>query len=117
MSKCQLDFNAKHPILLQWKHHAVELFLRNENKDNLHESTEHVINIVQQKVWTLGIRNALRSIRNKCVKCRKGRAQTMAPVIAHLPEECLDASRAYTNVCLDYIDPFIVKIGRKNEKR
>ena len=61
ISKSKLDFNAKHPILLHWKHHAVELFLRNEHKDNQNEGTEHVRNIVQQRIWILGIRNALRS--------------------------------------------------------
>ena len=71
IGKSHLDFNAKHPILLHWKHHAlntscVELFLRNEHKDNQHEGTEHVRNIFQQKMWILGIQNALRSIRNRC---------------------------------------------------
>ena len=73
IGKSQLDVNTKHPILLHWKHHAVELFLRNEHKDNQHEGTEHERNIVQQKMWILGIRNALRSINNKSVTCRKGR--------------------------------------------
>ena len=117
IGKSQLDFNAKHPILQHWKHHGVELFLRNEHKDNQHEGTELVRNIVQQKIWILGIRNALRSIKNKCVTCRKGRAQTIAPVMADLPEERLDASTAFTNVGVDYFGPFIVKIGRRNEKR
>ena len=62
IGKSQLEFNAKHPNLLHWKHHAIELFLRNEHKDKQHESTEHVRNIVQQ-MWKLGIRNALRSIK------------------------------------------------------
>ena len=69
IGKSQLDFNAKHPILLQGKNHAVELFLRNEHKDNQHEGTEHVKNIVQQKMWVPEIRDALRSIKNKCVTC------------------------------------------------
>ena len=47
IGKTQLDFNAKHPILLHWKQHAVALFLRNEHKDSQHEGTEHVRNIVQ----------------------------------------------------------------------
>ena len=115
--KSQLDSNAKHSILLHWKHHADEFFLRNEHKDNQHEGIEHVRNIVQQKMWILGIRNALRSIKNKCVTRRKGRAQTIAPVMADLSEERLDASTAFTNVGVDYFGPFIVKIGRRNEKR
>ena len=112
-----MDFNAKHPILLHWKHHAVELFLRNEHKNNSHEETEHVKNIVQQRFWNIGVRNALRSIKKKCITCRRGRAQTMTPLMAELPTEKFDASTAFANVGADYFGPFTVKIGRRNEKR
>ena len=112
-----MDFNAKHPILLYWKHHAVELFLRNGHKDNQHEGAEHPRNIVQTNMWILGIRNALRSIKNKSFTCRQGRAQTIAPAMADLPEERLDASTAFENVRVDYFGPFIVKIGRRKENR
>ena len=112
-----IGLRCKASNIAHWKHQAVELFLQNEHKNNQHEGTEHVRNIVQQKMWILGIRNALRSIMNKCVTCRKGRAQTIAPVMADLPEERLDASTAFTNVGVDYFGPFIVKIGRRNEKR
>ena len=37
--------------------------------------------------------------------------------MACLPEERLDASTAFTNVGVDYFGPFILKIGRRNEKR
>ena len=117
IGKSQLNFETKHPILLHWEHHVVELFLRNEHKNSHHEGTENVRNIVQQKFWILGIRNALRSIRNKCIRCRKGRTQTMTPVMAELPTERLDASTAFANVGIDYFGPFTVKIGRRNEKR
>ena len=70
IGKSQLDFNAKHRILLHWKHHVVELFLRNEHK-NQYEGTEHVRNIVEQKMLILGIRNALRSIRTNALPAEK----------------------------------------------
>ena len=69
IGKSQLNFETKHPILLHWKHLVVDLFLRNEHKNSHHEGTEHVRNIVQQKFWILGIRNALRSIKNKYIRC------------------------------------------------
>ena len=47
IGKNQLDFNAKHLILLHWKNRVVELFLRNEHKDNQHDATEHVRNMLQ----------------------------------------------------------------------
>ena len=99
--KSQLDCSAKLQILLHWIHHAVEFFLQNEHKNNQHEGTEHVRNIVQQKIWTLGIRNDLRSIKNKCVTSRKSRAETITPVLADLPEKHLDASTAFRNVGVD----------------
>ena len=112
IGKSQFDFNAKHPILLHWKHQAVDLFLRNEHKDNEHECTEHVRNTVQQNIRILGIPNALSSIKNQCVICRKGRPQTIATAIADLPEERLDASTDFTNVDVDNFGFFIAKIGR-----
>ena len=111
--KSQFDFKAQHPILLHWKPHKVEILLRNEHKDNQHEGTEQLRNIFQQNMWILGIRNSFKSIKNKCVTCRKGRAQTIAPVLADLTEERLDASTAFTNVGVDYLGPFIVKSGEK----
>ena len=116
IGKSQLNFETKHPILLHWKHHVIELFLQNEHKNSHHEGTEHIRNIVQQEFWILGIRNALRSIKNKCIRCRKGRAQTKPPVMADLPEERLVASTVFANVGVDYFGPFTVKIGRRNEK-
>ena len=48
---------------------------------------------------------------------RRGRAQTITPVMAELPTERFDASTAFANVGVDYFGPFTVKIGRRNEKR
>ena len=110
IGKSQLDFNGKHLILLHCKHHSVEKFLRNENKDNQLEDTAHARNFVPY-MWTLGIRNALGSINNRCVTCRKSRAQTIAPVMADLPKERFEASTVFTNVRVDYFGHFIVKIG------
>ena len=117
IGKSQLNFETKHPILLHWKHHVVELFLKNEHKNSHHEGTEHVRYIVQQKFWILGIRNALRSTKNKCIRCRKGRTQTKAPVMADLPEERLVASTVFANVGVDYFGSFTVEIDRRYEKR
>ena len=49
IGKSQLDFNAKHPILLHRKNDAVEIFLRNEHQDNQHEGTEHKKTLFSRK--------------------------------------------------------------------
>ena len=108
-----MNFETKHPILCS----SSNVFLRKVHNNSHHEGTEHVGNIVQQKIWILGIQNALRSIKNKCIRCRKGRAQKKAPVIADILEKQLFASIVFSNVGVDYFGPFTVNIGRRNEKR
>ena len=66
---------------------------------------------------TLSVEEREGAQENKCIRCRKGRAQTKAPVMADLPEERLVASTVFSNVGVDYFGPFTVKIGRRNEKR
>ena len=117
IGKSQLNFETKHPILLHWKHHVVELFLQNEHQNSHYEGTEHVRNIIQQKFWILVKRNALRLIKYKCIKCPKGRSQTKTPVMADQPEEQSVAPTVFSNVGVEYIGLFTVKIGRRNEKR
>ena len=39
-----LDYNAKHPILLTARHPVVQLLLEKAHRDNLHEGTEYVRN-------------------------------------------------------------------------
>ena len=95
----------------------MELFLRFQHESKAHEGTEYLRNLIQQQVWIIGIRNALRSIRVKCVRCRKGNVQTMKPMMSDLPEQRLSGNFPFANVGVDYFGPLIVKIGRRFEKR
>ena len=71
IGKSQLVFNAKHLMLLHWYYHVVELYLRNEHKDNQHEGTNHVRKLVQQKMWIPGIRNAKDLTRTSVLPAEK----------------------------------------------
>ena len=64
-----LSPHVKHPILLSSMHLLVVMMLRKAHKDNFHYGTEYVRSILQKNFWLLGLRNGLRSIRDKCVKC------------------------------------------------
>ena len=62
------------------------------NEDNQHEGTEYVRSLVQQRFWDIGIRNALRSIKSKCAKCRKLAVQPIHPHMAGLPRERIEGN-------------------------
>ena len=113
-----LDYNAKHPILLTAKHPVVQLLLEKAHRDNLHEGTEYVRNMLQQEYWIIGLRNALRKIKSRCIKCRHRNANPIHPPMADLPRERLDEHVfPFTHTGVDYFGPFEVKFLRRTLKR
>ena len=60
----------------------------------------------------------MRSIVQRCVTCRKRRAETISPMMADLPRERLAFKEPpFTNTGVDYFGPFYVSVKRSTEKR
>ena len=113
-----LDYNAKHPILLTAEHPVVQLPLEKAHRDNLHEGTEHVRNMLQKKYWIIGLRNALRKIKSRCNKWRHRNDHPIHPPMADLHRERLDEHvLPFTHTGVDYFEPFEVKFLRRTLKR
>ena len=92
LSKATVSKDLKHLILLSAKHPAVVPMLRQMHEDNHHWGTEYVRSLVQQRFSVVGIRNALRSIKSKCVKCRKLTVQLFHPHMADIPKERVEGN-------------------------
>ena len=78
--------DQKHPIILDGKHKAIQLLLEPEHRENSHELMENVC-VVQQKLWVIGLRNVLRSIKYHCVRDRKRNIIAHQPIMSDLPPE------------------------------
>ena len=114
----EIDFDTKHPIVLDAGHNFVKLFLRHTHLKNHHQSIDYLRSKVQERYAILKLRSTLRSIKSNCVLCRKLRAATIQPITADLPKERLAyQSPPFTNIGVDYFGPFYVTIRRTTEKR
>ena len=112
------SYDVKHPILLSAKHFVVIKLIEDAHRANFHEGTEYVRSLLRQEYWIIGLRNALRNVKAKCVKCRKQRSGVSQPFMADLPRERLqERVFPFTNTGLDYFGPFEVKFMRKTMKR
>ena len=112
------DNNAKHPILLTAKHSVVQLLLERAHRDNLHEGTEYVGTKLQQECWIIRLRNALRKIKSRCIKCRHNNAIPIHPPMADLNRKRLDEHVSLvTNIGVNYFGPIEVKFLRCTLKR
>ena len=112
------SYEVKHPILLSAKHYVVIKLIEDAHRSNFLGSTEYDRSVLRQEYWIIGLRNALRSLKAKCVKCRKQRAGMSQPFMADLPRERLqERVFAFSNTGVDYFGPFEVKFMRKTMKR
>ena len=92
--------------------------IEDTHQANFHEGTEYVKSVLRQEYWNVGLRNALRSVKAKCVKCRTQRAGVSQPIMADLPRERLqERVFPFTNTGFEHFDPFEVKFMRKTMKR
>ena len=112
------SYEVKHPILLSAKHYVVIKLIEDAHRANFHEGTEYVRCVLGQEYRIIGLQNASRNVKAKCVKCRKQRAGVSQPFMADLPRERLqERVFPFTNIGDDCFGPFEVKFMRKTMKR
>ena len=114
----EIDFDTKHPIVLDARHTFVKLFLRNTHYKKHYQGIDYLRSKVKERYAILKLRSILRSIKSNCVFCRKFRAATIQPIMAELPKERLAyQSPPFSNTGVDYFGPFYVTVRRTTEKR
>ena len=97
----EVDFDVKHPIVLDARHAFVKLFLRHTHLKHHHQSIDYLRAKMQERYTILKLRSSLRSIKSNCVTCRMFRAATIQPIMADLPVERLAyQSPPFTNQSL-----------------
>ena len=112
------SFDAKHPVLLDSRHPVTRLLLEQLHRAHCHQGVDYLRALVQQQFAIVKLRTALRSIVQRCVTCRKRRAETICPIMADLPRERLAFKEPpFTNTRVDYFGPFYVSVKRSTEKR
>ena len=120
-SRLQLSkssYEIKHPILLSAKQYVVIKLIEDAHRANFHAGREYIRIVLRKEYWIIGLRNALRNVNAKCVKCRKQRAGVSQPFMAYLPRERLqERVFPFANTGVYYFGPFEVKFMRKTMKR
>ena len=112
------SYEMKHSILLSAKHPIVRKLIEDAHETNYHEGTEYFRSILQQKYWIIGLQNALRNVKMKCVKCRKQQVGGVQPFMADLLKERLgERIFPFANTGVDYFGSFEVRFLRKSMKR
>ncbi|KAL9952883.1 hypothetical protein ACROYT_G040208 [Oculina patagonica] len=109
------NFDAKHQIVLPYRHHVTDLIIRKYHQDAGHLGQEYVLSNLRQLYWIVRGRSTVRRVLSECFLCRKLGAARGEQLIANLPKERLSpGDPPFTSVGLDYFGPLYVKQGRSN---
>ncbi len=107
-----------HPIVLDSRHPATKLLIRDFDERLLHPGTERVYAELRRQYWILRGRQAVKHHQLNCSSCQRWRAQPKVPQMADLPPERLRLlCPPFYSTGVDCFGPYHVKIGRRVEKR
>lgn len=110
------NFDKKHPIILDSKHHFTKLLMINEHIRLFHAGQQLLLASVRDKYWPIGGRCLARQIVRQCIVCVRLRANTMQPIMGHLPEARTNAYFPFYSCGVDFAGPFMIsnRKGRGN---
>lgn len=116
LNNSNFDFDKKHPILLDSKHHFTKLVMTNEHVRLFHAGQQLLLASVRDKYWPIGGRCLARRVARRCVICTRLRADTVQPIMGHLPEARTNATFPFYSCGIDFGGPFMIcsRKGRGN---
>ena len=118
LSRANISFDAKHPIILPKNHPLTEIIIMDDHKRNGHVGRDHVLVNLQQRYWIVHGKVTVKAAIRKCVKCRIRKAKQMFPIMSELPECRLAWKEPPFSHCgVDLFGPILIKQGRKRLKR
>ncbi|XP_046550033.1 uncharacterized protein LOC124259858, partial [Haliotis rubra] len=118
LERAQLQYNAKHPVIIPKTSPLARLILEYVHRLTGHSGKTAMLATLRQNYWIPGASVLLKSITSKCVLCRKYKAVTQIQKMADLPaDRLIPGDPPFTKVGMDYIGPFQVKRGRAAVKR
>ena len=118
LQRSDRPYESKHPVILPKRGHVTELLIRDTHETLGHQGREHVLARLRAQYWILSVRAEVRSVLKKCVSCKRRQARVVTQLMSDLPEDRITpGDPPFTNVGVDFFGPFVVKIGRRQEKR
>nr|CAH7748491.1 unnamed protein product [Callosobruchus chinensis] len=112
LSKSNLPFDTKHPLILGAKNKLTSLIIKNEHHRQLHAGYQSILSTLRQRFWPLGGRQTVRRAINKCLTCFRIKPNLLIRKMADLPAERVTQNRPFVVVGMDFAGPFSIKDGR-----
>lgn len=112
LKNSNLNFEAKHPIILPKTHPVVHLIVDHFHKTYLHAGPLQLQAALQEHYWIISARSVIRFRVHRCLQCFKVKPKTVFPIMGDLPSGRVTPTRCFNISGVDYAGPFTVKLYR-----
>ena len=113
-----LIYTSLHPVALDPSHPVTCLLIQDFDSRLRHPGPERVFAEIRRTYWILRGREAVRRFQRNCAECRRWKAKPTVPRMADLPVARLRLFKpVFHSTGVDCFGPFVVKVGRRTEKR
>ena len=117
INKSNLDYRLKHPVLLPKEDHITHAIIRCCHEKVAHTGRGKTNEIRIHGYWIINCRSAVNSVISKCVEYRKLRRKICQQKMGSIPADRFSEEPPFTYCGVDMFGPFLVKDGRKIQKR
>ena len=107
-----ISYEQMHPVLLPRSHHISKLIVGYVHEQG-HEGVASTAAKVRQRYWILGVHRLAKSVKHKCIVCRKKEHKVEFQFMAELPYlRMAPFTPPFYYTSVDYFGPYHVRIGR-----
>lgn len=112
LNKSELDYFAKHPIVLPNNDHVVNLIIDAYHRKYLHIGPNLLMSLLRHKYWIISGRNLVRKRFQMCVQCFKVDPKMEPPLMADLPVCRVTEAKSFLHTGVDYAGPLPILLSR-----
>lgn len=117
LSKAELSYDQRHPIILSNNHHFTNLIVMHEHKKQLHAGPQLLLANIRLKFWILSGLNTIKKVLRSCIICFRVKPKGSSALMGDLPESRITPSRPFYDSGVDFAGPINIKTSKlKNSK-
>lgn len=115
LSKSDLEFDHKFPIVLPKNHLLTYLVILHYHEKYLHVGASSLLSLVREKFWPLSARSTCRKVVHNCTICFKVKPVISSQLMGDLPRDRVTPDYPFNCAGVDFCGPFYIKY--KNQRK
>ena len=85
LENAPIDFDAKHPIVVDSKSRFGQLLIAHYHTQLAHGPVDYVCNEIRHRYWIVGGKSAVKKFSQSCLVCKRKKSRPSPPMMSALP--------------------------------